>query len=93
VNPRAAFLIILVVVVAMALFAWLIVRWVGRQAGVRRAEYRRMKAERDLAINALERIDEIADAYRDLLGSAEGPLAIQVRQIVRYNRQKRSEIS
>lgn len=92
-NPRAAFMIILAVVVVLALLAWLAIWWVGRQAGVRRAEYRRVKAERDLAVNALERIDEIADAYRDLLGSAEGPLATQVRQIVRYNRQKRSEIT
>lgn len=90
-NPRAAFLIIAAVVAAVVLLVCLAVWWIGRQAGIRRSRFKAMKSERDLAINALDRIDEAADTYRDIYGpSAE--LAIQVRHIVRENRHERNKI-
>lgn len=90
-NPRAAALIIAGVVVAVALLVWLVVWWIGRRAGIRRSEFRRLNSERDLVVTALERIDEAADAHRDLFG-VDGALASQVRQIVRETRQQRIKI-
>jgi hypothetical protein len=92
VNPRAAGLIIAGVVVVVLLLVGLAIWWVGRQAGVRRSEFRRASSELDLVVSALERIDEAADTHRDLFG-ADGALASQVRQIVRETRQKRNKIT
>lgn len=91
-NPRAVFLLGLGGVAVVVLLVWLAVWWIGRQAGVRRGEYRRMKLERDLAVAALERLDQTADCIRDI-GDPNAALASQVRQIVRENRHERLKIT
>lgn len=91
-NPRAVFVMALVVLVVLVLLVWLAVWWTGRQAGVRRDTYRRMQAERDSAVAALERIDQTADCFRDI-DDPNTALASQVRQVVRENRQERLKIT
>jgi hypothetical protein len=71
-NPRAALLIIVAAVIVLGLLVWLAIWWIGRQAGVRRAEYKRMT-------QAIAQIDAKADLYRDI----DSVLAADVRQIIR----------
>lgn len=80
---------VLVVVLAL-LIVWLIVT--RDRSSVRRREYQHMKADRDLAISALERIDELTDNVRNILSDPEILLANQVRQIIRDNRVQRTKI-
>jgi cytochrome oxidase assembly protein ShyY1 len=89
VNPKAAFIIIVVAVVVVALVVWLGIWWVGRQAGVRRAEFNRIKRERASLVVALDQIEQAADTYRDL----ESPLAAQIRTVIRSTRMERNSLS
>jgi len=79
VNPRALALILVAVVVVIALVVWAVVWWLGRQAGVRRAEFERLRKERNLLARAVAAVEEKADAYRDL----DSVLAADVRSIIR----------
>jgi hypothetical protein len=78
-NPRALALVLVVVLVVVALVVWLVVWWLGRQAGVRRGEFERLRAERNLLARAVAAIEEKADAYRDI----DSVLATDVRAIIR----------
>lgn len=78
-NPRAAFLLIVAVVAVVALLVWLAVWWLGRRAGVRRAEFKRMAGDRDQLAEAIVQIEAKADLYREL----DSVLATDVRQILR----------
>jgi uncharacterized membrane protein YdbT with pleckstrin-like domain len=78
-NPKALALIVVVVVVVVALVVWLVVWWLGRQAGVRRADFDRLRRERDLLARAIAEIDQKTDAYRDI----DSVLAADVRVIIR----------
>jgi hypothetical protein len=83
-NPRVALLLILVAVLAAVLVVW----WFTRQAGVRRRDFNRVRAERDLAVRALNGIEAKTDLYRDL----ESVLATDVRLILRDYTTKRMEL-
>lgn len=78
-NPKALALILLVVVVVVAIVVWVVVRYLGRQAGVRRTDFARLRAERDLLARAVAEIDEKTDTYRDI----DSVLATEVRTILR----------
>lgn len=88
-NPKAAGLIVLVALIAVAAVVWLIVWFLARQAGVRRREFARMKVERNLMDRALLAIEEKADLYLDL----DSVLATDVRRIVRKLKNDRMEIT
>lgn len=88
-NPRAAALIIGVVVIGVVATVWLVTWYLGRQAGVRRREFARMKSERDLMSAALAEIEEKADLYRDI----DSVLATDVRRVVRELKIDRMEIN
>ena len=51
----------------------------GRQAGIRRADFDRLRGERDLLARAIAAIDEKTDTYRDI----DSVLATDVRAIIR----------
>jgi type II secretory pathway pseudopilin PulG len=87
VNPRAAALIVGIVVVGVVAAAWLITWYLGRRAGVRRREFARMRKERDLMAKALLEIEERADLYRDI----DSVLATEVRRVVRELKTDRME--
>lgn len=75
-----------IVVAILLLFALL---WVAlRGGGIRRAEFGRAKAERDLALRALDKIEAAADTYRDI----DSVLATEVRRIVREDREARRNL-
>jgi hypothetical protein len=78
-NPKALAFILVVVVVVIALVVWIVVRWLGRQAGVRRADFERLRAERNLLARAVAAIDEKTDTYRDI----DSVLATDIRMIIR----------
>lgn len=78
-NPKALALIFVVVVVVGAVVVWGVVRWLGRQAGVRRADFDRLRAERDLLARAVAEIEQKTDTYRDI----DSVLATDVRTIIR----------
>lgn len=78
-NPKALALILLVVVVVVAVVVVVVVRWLGRQAGVRRADFERLRAERNLLARAVAEIEEKTDTYRDI----DSVLATDIRTIVR----------
>lgn len=78
-NPRAFALLVLSGLVVLALVGWLVVWWVARQAGVRRAEYERMRQERKLYATAVAEIRDKADRYRDI----DSVLATDIRSIIR----------
>lgn len=88
-NPRAAGLIVLVALITLTAIVWLVVWFLARQAGVRRAEFMRMRGERDLMARALLAIEEKTDIYRDL----ESVLATDIRRIVRKLDNDRMEIT
>lgn len=88
-NPRAAALIVGVVLLGVIAAAWLITWYLGRRAGVRRREFARMKRERDLMARALLEIEERADLYRDI----DSVLATDVRRVVRELKTDRMEIN
>lgn len=88
-NPRAAALLILGAIVLLAAIIALIVWLVGRQAGVRRRDYKLVVAERSLLARAVVDISTAADLYRDI----DSPLASQVRTIVRDVDQKRLDLT
>lgn len=88
-NPKALAVTILVGLIVLAGIVWLIVWFLFRQAGVRRAEFNRMRRERDLMARALLEIETAADSYRDL----ESVLATQIRGVVRQVNTKRMEIN
>ncbi|MFI7672682.1 hypothetical protein [Actinophytocola sp. NPDC049390] len=88
-NPRALALIVVVVVVVVAFVVWLVVRWLGSQAGVRRADFDRLRGERDLLARAIAEIDEKADTYRDI----DSVLATDVRAIIRKLNADRLDMS
>ena len=64
-NPKAFALIILAVVVGGGLLIWLIIWWVGRQAGVRQKDYKFASDHYELARDELDKITEELDKYRD----------------------------
>jgi Tfp pilus assembly protein PilN len=78
-NPKALALIVGVVVVVVAAVVWLVVRWLGRQSGIRRADFARLRDERNLLARAIAEIDEKTDTYRDI----DSVLATEIRAIVR----------
>lgn len=88
-NPKALVVIILVGLIVLAGIVWLIVWFLSRQAGVRRAEFKRLQRERNLMAQALLEIETAADTYRDL----ESVLATQVRGIVRQLNTQRMELN
>lgn len=88
-NPRAVALIAIVVVAVVAVVVWLVVWWLGRQAGVRRADFDRLRRDRDLLAKAVAGIEEKADVYRDL----DSVLATDVRAIVRALNTERMELN
>jgi hypothetical protein len=88
-NPRAVALIAVVVVVVVGVVVWLVVWWLGRQAGVRRADFERLRSDRNLLARAVAAIDEKADAYRDI----DSVLAAEVRAIVRTLNTERMELN
>ena len=79
----------LVVVQAVLIVALIVTR---DRSSVRRGEYRRMKAEHALAVDALEKLDAAADCIRDL-GDPSAVLAAQVRATVRTFRTERTKIT
>lgn len=78
-NPRAVFLLILAAVVVLAAIIGLAVWLIGRQAGVRRRDFRKVCDERNRLAMAVVDIIDAADLYRDI----DSVLATQVRDIVR----------
>jgi hypothetical protein len=78
-NPRAVALLLVVVIVVVAFLVWLIVWRTGRQAGVRRAEFERVRHERNLLARAVADIEEKTDTYRDI----DSVLATDIRVIIR----------
>lgn len=88
-NPRAFLLILLVAAVVVGLLIWLAIWWISRSAGVRRADYRLMRQERDLAWKALRDIEDQADLYRDI----DSVLATDVRSILRAHNNDRMELN
>jgi hypothetical protein len=78
-NPRSLALVLVVGVVVVVVVFLIVVRWLGRQAGVRRAEFERLRAERNLLARAVAAIDEKTDAYRDI----DSVLATDIRMIIR----------
>jgi hypothetical protein len=88
-NPRAFALLAVVVVVVVGVVVWLVLWWLGRQAGVRRAEFERLRSDRNLLARAVTAIDEKADAYRDI----DSVLAADVRAIVRALNAERMELN
>jgi hypothetical protein len=87
-NPRAVFLLILAAVVVLAAIIGLAVWLIGRQAGVRRREFRRIQAERNLLASAIADINTAADLYRDI----DSVLAARVRGTVRALESNRLEL-
>lgn len=88
-NPRAVALILLAVAVALFLLYVLAVWLVRRQAGVRRAEFNRVRRERDVLAKAMHAIELRADLFRDI----DSPLATAVRDIIRQSDVDRMEIN
>ena len=78
-NPKALALILVVVVVVVAAVVWAVLWWLGRRAGVRRADFDRLRAERNLLARAVAEIEEKTDTYRDI----DSVLATDVRTIIR----------
>lgn len=87
-NPKAFALLVIVVVAAIVLVVWLIVWWIGRQAGVRRVEFERLRNERNLFAQAVAAIDEKADTYRDI----DSVLATDIRTIIRNLNAERMDL-
>jgi hypothetical protein len=87
-SPKAFALIVIVVVAAIALVVWLMVWWLGRQAGVRRVEFERLRNERNLFAQAVAAIDEKADTYRDI----DSVLATDIRAIIRNLNAERMDL-
>lgn len=88
VNPKAAVLLVLLAVVVLALLVAAALWWLSRQAGVRRAAYRRMQRERDLLQHAIHDIETKTDAYRDL----ESVLATEIRFTIRQLNTQRMDL-
>lgn len=88
-NPKALALIVIVVVLVVAFVVWLIVWWLGRQAGIRRADFDRLRGERDLLARAIAEIDEKTDTYRDI----DSVLATDVRAVIRKLNADRLDLS
>ena len=74
-KPVAVLLIALAVAALVALIVW----WIGRQAGVRQRDFKRLRAERDRLARAVMDLAAAADLYRDI----DSVLAAQVRATVR----------
>lgn len=97
-NPKAAGLIVLGIIVVVTILAILFVWWVSHQAGVRRTTYKEMQErlarqekELDLATNALDDISAESDNYRDFQ-NPESILAVKIRERIRqYNTDKREQ--
>jgi hypothetical protein len=89
VNPRAAFLLILAALVVLAAVIALIVWQIGRQAGVRLREYKRVVDDRNLHARAIADIAAAADLYRDI----DSVLATQVRDTVRTLNSNRMDLT
>lgn len=88
-NPRALLLGILVAAVVIALLVWLTAWWIRRSAGIRRADYKLMRQERELACRALWDIEDKAVVYSDI----ESVLATEIRTIIRLYNQDRMELN
>lgn len=86
-KPVVLLLLVLAVVAMLTLAGWLTLRWLGRRAGVRQAEFKRLAADRDQLARALAQIEAKADMYRDL----DSVLATDVRQILRQLNETRME--
>ncbi len=78
-NPKALALILVAVVVVVGVVVWVVVWWVGRQAGIRRADFDRLRTERNLLARAVAEIEEKTDTYRDI----DSVLATEIRATIR----------
>lgn len=88
-NPRAALLIGIIALVALALIIGFGYWLVTRNAGVRRKEYEAMRRERNLAQEALDQIEDHVVALSDL----DHPLAAAIRPVLREHEINRREIA
>ncbi len=86
-NPKAVLLISLVVLAAFALLLWLIIWWVGRQAGVRQKDYKFANEHYKLARAELDKIIGELDNYRDFQ-DPDSVLANTLRTSLRTYEQK-----
>lgn len=76
-------LIILAVILGLLFLAGLL--YLGlRAGGIQRQTFRNMEAQRDIANEAIDEIEEKADQYQDI----DSVLATEVRAIIRASRQK-----
>lgn len=80
-------LIVIAVIVALVLFALALI-WAVSRGGVRRKEFEQVRAERNLAVAALDGIEEKVSTYNDL----ESPLASAVRAVIHDSRTKRAAV-
>jgi hypothetical protein len=78
-NAKAFGLLLVIVIVVVAFLVWLTVWWVARQAGIRRADFERLRHERNLLARAVADIEAKTDTYRDI----DSVLATEIRAIVR----------
>lgn len=79
-------LLAIVALAALALVVWIIAR---QASGIRRREYRRLLAERNLLAVAIADITAAADLFRDI----DSVLAAQVRTTTRSLDQKRLDLT
>lgn len=73
--------------VAVGLLIWLIIWWVGRQAGVRQKDYKFANAQYELAREELDKIVKELDDYRDFQ-DPDSVLATTLRKSLREYEQK-----
>lgn len=81
-KPIIVFAMVAGVVAALVLLYFLAVWLISRSAGVRQAELKRVTAERDLAVGAVNEIDVKTDLYRDYR-DPNSILATEIRDIIR----------
>lgn len=89
VNPKAAALIVLGVVVVAAVLIGLGYWLVTRNAGIRRREYAAMRTERNNAWRALNNVEDEAATYADI----DSVLASKIRTIIRAHNEEKMEIT
>lgn len=87
-NPKAFLLIVLAVVVILAVIIGVGYWIASRRAGINRAEFNRVKAERSNALKTIARIESEVESHSDI----DHPLAAKLRPILKRHNEERNEI-
>lgn len=87
-NPKLAGLIILGVIIVAGIIISLGIWLVQRNAGVRQAEYKKMRKERNAAEDAVKEVEKLVNQYREI----DHPLASALRPTLDAYTEKKMEI-